>query len=62
MSSFPKPYLNTVPTKDGKDPMIEHVDFDKMGIGANATGLPKGSVNSGGMGLSHVGGSRDSKG
>lgn len=61
MSSFPRPYINTVPSKDGNDPMIEHVTFDKMGIGANSAGLPKGNVNSSSMGLSHVGGSKDSK-
>lgn len=58
----PKPYINTVPTKDGQDPMIKTVDFDKMGIGANAVGLPKGEMSSGEMGLSHVGGSKGSKG
>jgi hypothetical protein len=59
---IPKPYINTVPTKDGADPMIVTVPFDKMDIGANSTGLPKGRVNSDQMGLSHVGGSKDSKG
>jgi hypothetical protein len=58
----PKPYINTVPSKDGQDPMIVHVPFDKMAIGANASALPKGNVNSGSMGLSHVGGSENSKG
>jgi hypothetical protein len=62
MAGVPKPYINTIPTKDGQDPMIEHVPFDKMGIGANAAGLPKGSINSSSMGLKHVGGSKDSKG
>jgi hypothetical protein len=62
MASFPKPYINTVPMKDGQDPMIETVPFDKMGIGANTAGLPKGNPNSSSMGLSHVGGSKDSKG
>jgi hypothetical protein len=60
--AVPKPYINTVPTKPGTDPMIEHVDFDKMGIGANSVGMPKGGINSGSMGLSHVGGSKGSKG
>jgi hypothetical protein len=60
--AFPKPYINTVPAKDGMDPMIKTVPFDKMGIGANATGLPKGNMSSGEMSLSHVGGSKDSKG
>ena len=62
MAKFPGPYINTVPMKDGQDPMIEHVPFDKMGIGANTAGLPKGNINSSNMGLSHVGGSKDSKG
>jgi hypothetical protein len=55
MASFPRPTLNTVPTRPGGDPMIEHVPFDRMDIGANATGLPK-SVNSDRMGIEHVGG------
>jgi hypothetical protein len=62
MAKFPGPYLNTVPAKDGADPMIQTVNFDTMGIGANSAGLPKGGVNSGSMGLQHVGGSKDSKG
>lgn len=61
MASFPRPYINSVPTKDGDTPGMEYVPFDKMGIGANATGLPKGEVNSGRMSISHVGGSKDSK-
>jgi hypothetical protein len=60
--AIPKPYINTVPTKDGQDPMIQHVPFDSMAIGANSVGLPKGDINSGSMGLKHVGGSKDSKG
>jgi hypothetical protein len=60
--AVPKPYINDVPTKDGTDPMIKTVDFDKLGIGANSAGLPKGNINSGEMGLSHVGGSKNSKG
>lgn len=62
MAGVPKPYLNTIPTKDGQDPMIETVPFDKMDIGANSEGMPKGSVNSGKMGLRHVGGSKNSGG
>jgi hypothetical protein len=58
----PKPYINTVPAKDGDDPMIEHVPFDKMGIGANSAGLPKGNVNSDRMGISHVGGNKSRQG
>jgi len=60
--AVPQPYINNVPTKDGADPMIKTVDFDKMGIGANSAGLPKGGVNSGEMGLSHVGGNKSRQG
>jgi hypothetical protein len=61
MASFPKPYINSVPSKDGEDGMIKTVPFDKMDIGANATGLPKNEVNSSSMSISHVGGSKDSR-
>jgi hypothetical protein len=57
-----KPPTNTIPTKDGQDPMIKTVDFDKMGIGANSVGMPKNSMNSSEMGIDHVGGSKGSKG
>jgi hypothetical protein len=42
--SFPKPYVNTVP-REGSDGMMEYVPFDKMGIGARASGLPTGGTN-----------------
>lgn len=58
----PKPYINSIPTKDGQDPMIQTVPFDKMGIGANSAGLPSSMEGNGKMGLSHVGGSAGSKG
>lgn len=58
MASFPKPYINKVPTVPGKDAMIKTVPFDRMGIGAIAAGMPKASVNSGEMNLSHVGGDK----
>jgi hypothetical protein len=61
MASFPRPYLNTVPTKPGSDPMIETVPFDSMGIGANSVGMPKGSINSDCMSIEHVGGSKGGK-
>lgn len=53
-TSFPSPYLNST---NENDPVMIRVPTDKMGIGANAAGLPKGSVNSDGMTLKHVGGS-----
>lgn len=59
MSNFPKPYQNTVPA-EGQSKIMETVNFDRMGIGARSSGLPK-SVNSGGMGLDHVGGSAQGK-
>jgi len=54
MPRFPGPYLND--TK-ANDPIMERVPMDMSGIGANAAGLPKGGVNSGGMTIKHVGGS-----
>lgn len=58
--AFPKPYKNEVPKAE--DPMMVSVPKEKMGIGARSSGLPKGSVNSSGMNLSHVGGSEGTKG
>jgi hypothetical protein len=56
-----KPYINTVPAKPGTDNMIKTVTFEKMPIGANSAGMPKGGINSGEMSISHVGGSQGSK-
>jgi hypothetical protein len=56
---FPKPYVDSVPGKP--DPMMETVNFDKMGIGARPSGLPKESVN-GIKSIEHVGGSEGKKG
>ncbi len=39
--------------------MMEYVDFEKLGIGARASGLPKGGVNQI-RSLEHVGGSAES--
>lgn len=50
---FPRPYTNSVP-KEGTTPMMETVDFDRLGIGARKSGLPDGSVN-GIKNLEHVG-------
>lgn len=55
---FPRAYVNDVP-KEGTSPMMEHVDFDKLGIGARASGLPKGGVNNV-KSLEHVGTSAES--
>lgn len=51
---FPRPYTNTVP-KEGSERTMEYVNFDKLGIGARSSGLPKESIN-GIKNLDHVGG------
>ena len=53
MARFPSPYLNDC---KADDPMLERVPMEKMGIGANAAGLPNGGVNSPDMMLKHIGG------
>lgn len=58
MARFPGPYVNTT-TAD--DPMMERVDMNKMDIGANAAGMPKGGVNSGTMTIKHTGASLGGK-
>jgi hypothetical protein len=58
--TFPRPYVNAVP-KEGSDPMMVTVDFDKMGIGARSSGLPKEGMNQI-KSLEHVGGSAGKKG
>ncbi len=50
---FPRPYRNSIP-KEGSEPMMEYIDFEKLGIGARSSGLPKESVN-GVKSLEHVG-------
>jgi hypothetical protein len=60
MAQFPKPYVNDVP-KEGDSKIMEYVDFQKMGIGARGSGVPKGGVNAPGMNLDHVGGSAGQK-
>ena len=52
MSKFPGPYVNQTVASD---PMMERVPMDRMGIGANAAGLPRGGINSGGMTIKHTG-------
>ena len=51
MARFPKPYVNNT----RKDPIMEYVPFEKTGIGARSSGLPK-DAKSQGLGLEHVGG------
>ncbi len=51
---FPKPYRDEVP-KEGSDPILEYVPFDRLGIGARSSGMPKGGTN-GVKSLDHVGG------
>jgi hypothetical protein len=50
---FPRPYVNEVP-KEGGDPCMEYVDFDRLGIGARNSGVPK-SVSDGPKPIEHVG-------
>ena len=54
-SKFPRPYQDNVP-KENAEPMMEYVDFARMGIGARSSGLPQGGVN-GVKSLEHVGNS-----
>ena len=42
--TFPRPYVDSVP-KEGNEPMMEYVDFDKLGIGARKSGMPGGDMN-----------------
>lgn len=60
MSQFPKPYVNEVP-KEGASGIMEYVDFDRMGIGARNSGVPK-DASQGPKGLDHVGTSATGKG
>ena len=56
---FPKNYVNDVP-KEGADKMMEYVNFDRLGIGARSSGLPKENLNGAGS-LEHVGKSAGGK-
>ena len=51
---FPKPYKDDVP-REGSEPIMEYPPFDKLGIGARASGMPKSGTN-GVKSLDHVGG------
>lgn len=52
-SKFPRPYQNAVP-REGGEPMMEYVDFDRMGIGARSSGMPQDGTNNV-RSLDHVG-------
>ena len=54
---FPRPYVNTVKQDDATMVYVNNGDFGKMGIGARASGMPKGDAapSKSGMGLDHVG-------
>lgn len=56
---FPGPYKGDVP-REGTEPIMETVPFDKMGIGARGSGLPKGGTNDV-KSLDHVGGTTGGK-
>ena len=50
---FPGSYVKDTPA-EGSDRMMEYVPFENMGIGARASGKPKGTINGSGS-LEHVG-------
>lgn len=54
---FPKPYVNAAKQSDEVMVYVNNGDFAKMGIGARASGMPKGDAapSKSGMGLDHVG-------
>lgn len=58
---FPRPYANSVP-QENAEPMMEYVDFDKMGIGARRSAMPGGEGMNQIRGLDHVGKSATSNG
>lgn len=51
---FPRPYTNNVP-QENAEPMMEYVDFDKMGIGARKSAMPGGAEFEKIRSLDHVG-------
>lgn len=57
---FPRAPVNEVP-KEGSEKIMEYTSFDRMGIGARPSGVPKDGVNAPGMNLDHVGGSAGRK-
>lgn len=50
-TKFPGPYVNE--TKVDRS-VMEYVDFDKMDVGARASGLPKGGIKTDDLNLDHV--------
>jgi hypothetical protein len=54
---FPKPYIDSAKQDDATVVYVNGGAFNKMGIGAGASGLPKGDAapSKSGMGLDHVG-------
>lgn len=57
---FPRPYQNSVP-RENAEPMMEYVDFQRLGIGARTSGLPGGDMNQI-KSLEHVGKSASDNG
>lgn len=57
---FPRAYVNSVP-KEGADPIMETVDFQRMGIGARNSGVPK-NPSEGPKTIEHVGKGTGGKG
>ncbi len=55
--NIPKPYVNDVKVDEK---IMEYVPFNRMGIGARSSGLPKENLN-GVKSLDHVGGSAGKK-
>ena len=59
--SFPRPYVNTVPSEQGGDTgLMQYTRFPTMGIGARNSGLPK-DASQGPKSLDHVGKSATGK-
>jgi hypothetical protein len=57
---FPRPYTNSVPKENG-EPVMQYVDFDRLGIGARTSGMPGGDMNQI-KSLDHVGKSASNDG
>jgi len=57
--TFPKPYVNNVPM-EGSEKVMEYVNFDRLGIGARNSGVPK-NVAEGPKRIEHVGDNAASK-
>lgn len=59
--NFPRPYRNAVPAENA-EPVMQYVDFDKMGIGARPSGMARGDEVSRIKSLDHVGKSASGEG